>query len=1189
MRERMPDRWRYAASDADSAPVLSRSCARFLVMALLCVFFIFPCVHAFAEDPLADQAGGAAHAPEPADTRSQLKLLQDEGKLNVRALRAWDVLPDRFIRLALELRGLEVDLLAADLPALQDLIRRARSAEGGGLQAHTGDLEALAGILAEYAGSGDAGAGDAGDAVTEGVIDEAAADDELPPYILPVQDTDAPAPDAGWVLGLLENPEALLDALGGGRPEGDIIALKALLRQTGGPLDEDVDQALNRDLEPYARTTSTKARQAVRRQGALLAQAMLRQQLLLHSAWEFEYAQANMEVAEAVGDEDEAALLERIALAQRQAVEQAKAELDSLSALAEAAPAIPSPAELKAEEEEIAQAMAESVEVEQEQPAEPASEIGGKILIGYLKHDGTHVKEPKYMDFDLNVLKIPIEEMGIVEVGDNSVSYYKVNRAVVGRVTTVRYTFSWEAPEMIPLYAEKLYPGENGVPQKWFKAEGDGFFNARLVDGGSSSSDGSPVTVVVQHGAGTSQSVSNFPEMWFPHPLLSTDPAKKAVQERFDVEISEQRQPRYLYICFSGVGNSWEVYERYRWEPHDFASGSPVLTADPDRSEAEDLDPLAEHQANIASNEKMLERIRREMAAETDPDRHQELRFQALHLEQNIHDSRDIMESIRTGEIVKTRGPWDEHAAVVLARTSQQMADEATRAKELQASYLRAAKELEKYDPELAKHFFDVMGENMIENIYRPGGMEHAKAFYEELHSHAMGHARKRQAELERYQDRAFVHAIRASNNLENLETLKKGCDTAIFVGSLALGGPGLALGMAYEGATTAVDKGPRAAVKNMAVQGAFILGGMAVIKGGGWAIGKFLNPKVATANPQSFRKVLEANRAAQELEWNRNLVNRLKESAAAVERSKAAGGKGYLSARRSLDEAVKAVDGSFLAKDLMKNEFKSAMGGANSAAGRAHLKDVLSYQNNYTARLQRHIHPHVDRKFVADLRRQGYNVEQSWFREFRNASSKGANRDRDLGLLSKYERLVTKNGKPVSMNQFMRDGQTSYNGAYREVTGRSARLADQNITTTMHRESFPTSWLDGRFLQETGKPKDFVAGGRAIYAKVSNALAGPDPYYVNLKKASSSLSKDLGTKVIPALRTPGVGKGLSPAARQAAAERWTGVQKILDDFATDKVDPLTAMKRLREYTGHSSLSDSAAEVRRLLAALGGV
>lgn len=1134
-----------------------------------------------------DQAGGSASGQQPEDAASELRRLHEAGRLTVRALKAWDMLPDRFTRLALELRGQGVDLLASDLTALQELVRHAQSEESGALRTHVEDLRELVDVLAGYAGGAETGPSVAEGADTQGAA-EAAADDELPPYILPVQDGDAPGPDAGYVLGLLENPEPLLDALGGGRPEGDVIALKALLRQAGGPLDEDADQALNRDLEPYARTSSAKARQAVRRHGALLAQAMLQQQLLLYSAWEFEYAQANMEVAEAVGDEDEMALLERIALAQRQAVEQARAELESLSALAESAPAIPTLAELAAEEEELAQILAESME--QGPSTEPEFEIhGGGILVGYLKHDGTYVKEPTYSDFDLNVLKIPMEELGIVEVGGKSVSYYRVDRHVQGRETTVRYTFSWEAPEMIPLYAEKLFPDESGVPRKWLAAEGDGYFNARLIDTGSSSSDGSPVTVVVQHGMGVSEAVSNFPEMWIPHPLLSTDPAKNAAQERFDVEISEQRQPRYLYICFSGLANTWAVYERYRWEPYDFSSGAPVLAAESGSSAAEEFDPLAEHQANIAANEKMLERVRREMAAEADPERHQELRFQALHLEQNIHDSRDIMESIRTGEIVKTRGPWDEHAAVVLARTSQQMANEAARAKELQASYIRAATELEKYDPELAKHFFDVMGENMIANVYRSGGMEHAKAFYEELHSHAMRHARERQAELEKDQDRAFVHAVRASNNLERLETLKKGCDTAIFVGSLALGAPGLALGMAYEGATTAVDKGPRDAVKNMAVQGTMILGGMAVIKGGGWAIGKFLNPKVVTTNPQSFRKVLEANRAAQELEWNRNLVNRLKESAAAVERSKAAGGKGYLSARRSLDEAVKAVDGSFLAKDIMKNEFKSAMAGANSAAGRARLKDVLAYQNAYTGRLQRHIHPHVDRKFVADLRRQGYNVEQSWFREFRNASSKGANRDRDLGLLSKYERMVTKNGKPVSMNQFMRDGQKSYDAAYREVTGHSARLADQNITTTMHRESFPTSWLDGRFLQETGQPKDFVAGGRAIYAKVSNALAGPDPYFVNLKKASSSLSKDLGTKVIPALRTPGVGKGLSPAARQAAAEHWTGVQKILDDFATDKVDPLTAMKRLREYTGHSSISDSAAEVRRLLARLGGV
>lgn len=1187
MEKMAPNHRRHAVPEAGSRSGIFRGCLH--VMVPLClVFLLF--VHAFAEVPAEDRGHDAASGPRDTAAASELRRLHEEGRLTVRALRAWDALPDRFTRLALELREQGLDLLSADLPTLQDMARRARSEEGGALRPHAENLEALVEILDGYAASAEAGAAGADHEGAGGMFGAVEADDELPPYILPVQDSDVPGPDAGFVLGMLENPDILLDALGGGRPEGDVIALKALLRQAGGPLDEDADQALNRDLEPYARTSSAKARQAVRRHAALLAQAMLRQQLLLHSAWEFEYAQANMEVAEAVGDGEETVVLERIALAQRQAAEQARTELDSLSALAEAAPAIPTLAELEAEEKELGQALAESVAVEAEPPAEPEAEMhGGRILVGYLKHDGSHVKEPTYSDFDINVLKVPMEELGIVEVGGRSVSYYRVDRRVQGRETTVRYTFSWEAPEMIPLYAEKLFPDESGVPRKWLAAEGHGYFNARLADGGSASSDGTPVTVVVQHGTGVSEAVSNFPEMWFPHPLLGTDPERSLVQERFRFEISEQRQPRYVYVCFSGPPNTWAVYERYRWEAHDFTSGAPLLAADAGASSDEEFDPLAEHQANIAANEKMLERVRREMAAEKEPDRHRELRFQALHLEQNIHDSRDIMESIRTGEIVKTRGPWDEHAAVVLARTSQQMASEAARANELQASYIRAATELEKYDPELAKHFFDVMGENMITNIHRPGGLEHAKAFYEELHSHAMRHARERQAELEKDQDRAFAHAVRASNNLERLETLKKGCDTAIFVGSLALGGPGLALGMAYEGATTAVDKGPRAAVKNMAVQGTMILGGMAVIKGGGWAIGKFLNPRVATANPQSFRKVLEANRAAQELEWNRNLVNRLKESAAAVERSKAAGGKGYLGARRSLDEAVKAVDGSFLAKDIMKNEFKSAMAGANSAAGRARLKDVLSYQNAYTGRLQRHIHPHVDRKFVADLRRQGYNVEQSWFREFRNASSKGANRDRDLGLLSNYERMVTKNGQPVSMNQFMRDGQKSYDAAYREVTGHSARLADQNITTTMHRESFPTSWLDGRFLQETGRPKDFVAGGRAIYAKVGNALAGPDPYFVNLKKASSSLSKDLGTKVIPALRTPGVGKGLSPAARQAAAERWTGVQKILDDFATDKVDPLTAMKRLREYTGHSSLSDSAAEVRRLLARLGGV
>jgi hypothetical protein len=179
-------------------------------------------------------------------------------------------------------------------------------------------------------------------------------------------------------------------------------------------------------------------------------------------------------------------------------------------------------------------------------------------------------------------------------------------------------------------------------------------------------------------------------------------------------------------------------------------------------------------------------------------------------------------------------------------------------------------------------------------------------------------------------------------------------------------------------------------------------------------------------------------------------------------------------------------------------------------------------------------------------------------------------------------------------MGQFMDEAQKAYNEGYKAITGRSAKLADQSITTSAHSESFPVSWLEkkaeGPFttLDPPTNPQDFEKAGKAIYNKVENALTGPDPAFVNLKKACASLSKDLKTKVFERLKNPPSGAGGSAASRQAALEHWQQVQQVVDDFATEKCDPLTTMKKLQQLTGSTSITQSAGEVQRLLTRLGG-
>jgi len=60
-----------------------------------------------------------------------------------------------------------------------------------------------------------------------------------------------------------------------------------------------------------------------------------------------------------------------------------------------------------------------------------------------------------------------------------------------------------------------------------------------------------------------------------------------------------------------------------------------------------------------------------------------------------------------------------------------------------------------------------------------------------------------------------------------------------------------------------------------------------------------------------------------------------------------------------------------------------------------------------------------------------------------------------------------------------------------------------------------------------------------------------------------------------------------SAVGKDAGWEHWQKVEKVLSDLATDKRDPLTAMRELQKLTGSTSVTESAAEVKRLVTRLG--
>lgn len=1017
-----------------------------------------------------------------------------------------------------------------------------------------------------------------------------AGPDEVAPCILPLSETPEPVkPGASWALGLGTTPGPLLNALAGGRAGGDVTAMMVLLRQAGGPLSDAEDQAMNKTWAPYAAAKSPTAHRAIRRQSELLLQSMVNRQIMVQAAWEYDFAIAQQRLAQRMNDPEEARMADRMAELQRQVAENAQKTLVALSAQIDQAPEIPTPEQLKAAEDADRKNAVAALGLGEGQPPKPPA--NQHPYVGKLKYEGTtwveNFKQPSRVypgtSFSINLKKQAID----------MTLYYQ------GEV-------SWSTPAFIPIYANSLTRDGNW-DGSWdnctfpfsIKVKNTG---SKMIVGNNPSSftlndlkranrSPSDTSLALMQSCTTEGSGSNDCKYSSSASTMKTYRQLTAANDA-EARLDELLMPpgnadafTYIYIVID------KVFIRYKWEPAAGEAGPPEPSKQDARLNADQNSQIAEHEAYIAAAKRALTGINRELDAETEPTRRETLRFQRLHLEQDIHDSNDLIESIRTGTTVSTRGPWDEHATAVMARTSMELAEECQRARQMQASFVRLTQTLEKYQPEEARRLYETLRPQMAQGVYGPGGMDNAKKALAQLYGSTRAAVQASQQRNYADLDVRKAQLERAEWNLAVAEGVKRNCDRAIFAGTLFTGmAPGLALNMVYEGACTTAEKGPKAAIKNAAFQGGIMLASMGAMKVGGWAIGKFLNPKVAQSEVNSFKNLLESNRYQQEMEWNQALVNRLKEKAGAMEKCQAAGGADYLKVRAALDDAVVAANSSSLAKNIMKNELVAAEKVLAEKGGKAAataLNDVNSYQNIYNKRLQGNIYPRTDAQMVTALRRQGYNVEPGWFREFRNATSRGANRDRDLGLIAQFEGKLTKNGQPASLNEFMADGQKAYNSSYKQVTGRSAVLADQNITTTAHNEAFPLKWLEQK-VGAAGDPRDFDKAGSAIYNKVKNAMAGPDPAFVNLKKACSSLAKDLKTKVLPRLEKPLPGSAVSATSRQAAMEHWNDVQKVMESFASDKIDPLTAVKKLQQLTGSTSVTQSAAEVQRLLGRLGG-
>lgn len=1053
--------------------------------------------------------------------------------------------------------------------------------------------------------------------------------DEMEPVINPMGTIKTIPTDASWATGLAKKPKELLDALDGGRPGGHVNAMMALLRQTQGPFDETEENNLAKQFDPYSKSGSEKAQKAIRSQSELLLQAMIHRQLMIQSAWEYDFAIAQHDLAKMMQDEDELDVSLKIMEIQNLLMQDQQKEIEKIVKQSEAAPQIPTTDELAVEDEATRQNALKALNLEEENKNGTQS----LRMIGKWVKTGQH-SSPKGKPTDIDDEFVAGPDNIKWKYKIKSIQYnYETKKWDTIVSASVNMQSTIKSPDFIPIY-QRWNEKELKYETQWEEIQ----FLADIKNLGSEISPkignfNEEVNVFLGSmppnvNPGEDENANNI-DYW-----ISNDPSRisyfpliwriavSTLKGKFsngweNTEIVLFNRPEMVEE--NKISKTWKVnFEDldktlhlvlscklgwlsvdYKWEPSETGQndlGSSEMTGDQIKDEA-----IAEHLANIAAAEKALKSINEELSRETDQDRIEALRLQALHMKQNIHESKDLIESIKTGNIVKTRGPWDEHAAVVMAETSRKLREEFHRASQMQASYVRLLNILKKYNPTEAEKFRQKMSGEMVQGIFDAGGFEKAQSAIDALHTATKGAASIELKNLETQKDKAFEFQKMVEKHLGYAESLKTGCDRAIFWGSLATGlWPGLALSMSYEGACTGIEKGPKEAIKNMAFQGGMMLAMAGVMKAGSWGINKLLNPKVVQSEVNAVKNFSDLKYYLQEKDMNQALIKNLKDRVKDFNKIKTTAnmtGPEINAIRKSLDDAVAACNSSPLAKRMMKNELTTLQNQIKSGATRDYssLKECLSYQNVFDNRLRKKIYSQVDGEFINKMNKSGYNVDKKWFQEFRNATSKGIDADRDLGLIAQFEKLVRKDGQRVSYSQFMKDGQKAYNESYKAITGRSAALADQNITTSTHGESFPLSWLkkkmEGPFtsLDPPVTPQDFQKAGGAIYTKVENALKGHDPAFVKMQKACASLSKDLKTKVLDRLKNPPANTGLSTQAQQQALNHWQKVQKVMDDFATGNSDPFTTMKKLEQLTGSTNMEHNAREVQKLLNKLGGV
>ncbi|MBR0500369.1 MAG: hypothetical protein IJJ72_05175 [Bacteroidales bacterium] len=277
--------------------------------------------------------------------------------------------------------------------------------------------------------------------------------------------------------------------------------------------------------------------------------------------------------------------------------------------------------------------------------------------------------------------------------------------------------------------------------------------------------------------------------------------------------------------------------------------------------------------------------------------------------------------------------------------------------------------------------------------------------------------------------------------------------------------------------------------------------------------------------------------------------------------------------ARQQINQLAASLNSDYHAKWYMKYKAEPNL--------RAHFDQAV--QANY-----RQMTP----KMTESLAKQGYNMNDIEFKQFRNSSSSGSSSmDLDLAPVSKStgkEPKFYKNGEEVTAREFMNDAQKTMNTVYKQQhEGLSAKASEMNLTTSAHPEAYSTPELLKKDVDYSKlKAEDIASIGKVLESKV-NTIEGNIRMTETTKMQAKcrESTKEIDNMLVPKLKQELKNATNAKQAEQIAGdiEYWQDMSKKLGRIGKETSDPMEIHRLNREIQRDTGGKDAMQVVNDLI------